>query len=90
MGAPRHPAQFATWHPDPAGVGADDGAAVGLPLLLRGSPPPSADAPLASQLEPLAVCTLLKPCESKRLAADDAEVSRAHLPGVQTLIIVML
>jgi hypothetical protein len=58
VGAPRHPAQLATWQPEPTGVGAEDGAAVGLPLLLR----PSVDAPLATQLEPLAVCTSVKPC----------------------------
>jgi hypothetical protein len=56
LGAPRHAAQLATWHPVPT-----VGAAVGLPLLLR----PSVDAPLATQLEPLAVCTTVKPCRIK-------------------------
>ena len=43
-------------------VGEAAGEGVGLPPPL---PPllPSADAPLATQLEPLAVCTLLKPCK---------------------------
>ncbi len=36
-----------------------------LPPLLLPPPPPSADAPLATQLEPLAVCTLLKPYRRK-------------------------
>jgi hypothetical protein len=75
VGAPRHAAQLATWQPEPTGVGAEDGAAVGLPLPPPLPPPPppplpsllrpSVDAPFATQLEPLAVCTLLKPCEKK-------------------------
>ena len=56
MGAPRHAAQLATWQPVPT-----VGAGVGLPLMLRCSTP-SADAPSAAQLEPLAVCTTVKPC----------------------------
>jgi hypothetical protein len=61
VGAPRHAAQLATWQPEPTGVGAGVGAAVGLPLMLRFLMP-SVDAPLATQLEPLAVCTTVKPC----------------------------
>jgi hypothetical protein len=64
VGAPRHAAQLATWQPVPTGVGAGDGAGVGPPLMLRCCTP-SVDAPLATQLEPLAVCTLLKPCGRK-------------------------
>ena len=60
VGAPRHAAQLATWQPVPTGDGAD----VGLLLLLRFSLP-SVDAPLATQLEPLAVCTFVKPCERR-------------------------
>ena len=67
MGAPRHAAQLATWQPVP--LGAKVGAGVGPPLLLRVLPPLSADAPLATQLEPLAVCTLLKPCKKGSVAA---------------------
>jgi hypothetical protein len=49
-------------------VGEAVGEGVGLPLPLP-APPPSADAPLATQLEPLAVCTLLKPCRRKDTVA---------------------
>jgi hypothetical protein len=61
VGAPRHAAQLATWQPVPTGVPAVDGAGVGVGLLLR----PSVDAPLATQLEPVAVCTFVKPCGRK-------------------------
>ena len=64
MGAPRHAAQLATWQPVPT-----VGAGVGLPLLLRLLPPLSVDAPLATQLEPLAVCTSVKPCDRRNTAA---------------------
>jgi hypothetical protein len=56
VGAPRHAAQLATWQPVPLDVGTGAGVAVGL--LLR----PSVDAPLATQLDPVAVCTSVKPC----------------------------
>jgi hypothetical protein len=68
VGAPRHAVQLATRQPEPTGVGARDGAAgagVGLPLLLRCSTP-SVDAPLATQLEPLAVCSTVKPCRTEK------------------------
>jgi hypothetical protein len=50
-------------------VPTSDGAGVGLPLLLRFSLP-SVDAPLATQLEPLAVCTFVKPCGGRNVAAE--------------------
>ena len=71
MGAPRHAAQLATWQPVPT-----VGTGVGLPLLLRLSPPPSADAPLATQLEPLAVCTFVKPCERRGMPLGKRQVYR--------------
>ena len=68
MGAPRHATQLATRQSEPMGVGAGDGAAVGLLLLLRCSMP-SVDAPLAMQLEPVAVCSTVKPCGRENMAA---------------------
>ena len=62
VGVPRHPTQFATWQPEPLGAGAGTGAGVGLPLTLRCSTP-SVDALSATQLEPVAVCSTVKPCE---------------------------
>ncbi len=62
MGAPRQRTQLATRQPEPKGVGAGVGAGVGLPLTLRCSTP-SVDAPLATQLEPVAVCSTVKPCD---------------------------
>ena len=73
MGAPRHAAQLATWQPVPTGVAAADGAGVGLPLLLRFSLLPSVDAPLATQLEPVAVCTSVKPCGGRNKAAETTQ-----------------
>jgi hypothetical protein len=64
VGAPRHAVQLATWQPEPTGVGAGVGAAVRLLLILRFSTP-SVDDPLATQLEPVAVCSTVKPCETK-------------------------
>ena len=76
MGAPRHAAQLATWQPVPLGAKVGDGAGAGVGLLLR----PSVDAPLATQLDPVAVCTSVKPCgENSRW--EDIRVSRAKAPS---------